>query len=116
MREITLYPELRDYIFQYCGKYFWNKQKTRTQYSSLVNAEDANIAMYKILTQGGDILEDKATGNLADDGYEAYKRRISEIIFKDHWHELELNLCPQCGKIARTPLAKQCRFCFHDWH
>lgn len=24
--------------------------------------------------------------------------------------------CPQCQGILRTPLAKQCRWCFHDWH
>jgi hypothetical protein len=71
--------------------------------------------MYKMLTQGGAILEDKSIGGLTDNGYEAYKRRITEIIFKEHGDELELNLCPKCGKIARTPLAKQCQFCFHSW-
>ena len=27
-----------------------------------------------------------------------------------------LNKYPKCRKIARTPKAKQCRFCRHDWH
>ena len=24
--------------------------------------------------------------------------------------------CPFCGEKLRTPAAKQCRFCFRDWH
>lgn len=27
-----------------------------------------------------------------------------------------INRCPKCSKIARTPKAKQCPWCFHDWH
>ena len=27
-----------------------------------------------------------------------------------------VNRCPACGKIVRTPRAKQCRWCRHDWH
>ena len=24
--------------------------------------------------------------------------------------------CPRCGKALRTPTARQCMWCFHDWH
>jgi hypothetical protein len=24
--------------------------------------------------------------------------------------------CPFCGEKLRTPSARQCRFCLHDWH
>ena len=27
-----------------------------------------------------------------------------------------VNRCPSCGKVARTPNAKQCPWCFYDWH
>jgi uncharacterized C2H2 Zn-finger protein len=27
-----------------------------------------------------------------------------------------VNRCPRCGEVAKTPKAKQCRFCKHDWH
>ncbi len=30
--------------------------------------------------------------------------------------ELQLNFSPKYNKIDRTPSAKQCRFCHHDWH
>jgi hypothetical protein len=27
-----------------------------------------------------------------------------------------LNCCPKCDALAKTPKARQCRYCFHDWH
>ncbi len=29
---------------------------------------------------------------------------------------LVVNRCPRCHRIVRTPLAKQCLWCGHDWH
>jgi hypothetical protein len=29
---------------------------------------------------------------------------------------LPLNRCPECRRIVRTPLARQCLWCGHDWH
>lgn len=44
------------------------------------------------------------------------KKRIAELILKDYSNEVFLNNCRKCGKLARTPFAKQCRYCGHDWH
>jgi hypothetical protein len=117
MNQNDLYPELREYIFQYCGKYFWRKQNLKDfKLDTIVNSDYSNIAMYKVLTGGGPILENKKISDLTNDGFEGYKNKMSEIIFNECKNELELNLCPKCSKITRTPWAKQCRFCFHDWH
>ncbi|MCI0639926.1 MAG: hypothetical protein L0Y72_19305 [Gemmataceae bacterium] len=29
---------------------------------------------------------------------------------------LKVNRCPRCAKISRTPMARQCFWCGHDWH
>jgi hypothetical protein len=42
-------------------------------------------------------------------------RRIADRIGHEHSREL-FNHCPKCGKLARTPLARQCRYCNYDWH
>lgn len=37
-------------------------------------------------------------------------------IVTEHPDKVFFNLCPRCGKLARTPQARLCRFCGHDWH
>ena len=29
---------------------------------------------------------------------------------------LEINRCPRCLRVVRTPLARQCLWCGHDWY
>ncbi|MGD1894743.1 MAG: hypothetical protein ACFB15_29640 [Cyclobacteriaceae bacterium] len=62
----------------------------------------------------GWLTDDKEMLALLDDGIEVFKRRIAERIYKEE--KVEFNNCPQCGKLTRTPKAKQCRYCGHDWH
>jgi len=53
---------------------------------------------------------------LVHDGYDAFVLRTGQRILDDNRHRIFLNYCPECHKLARTPRAKQCRFCRHDWH
>lgn len=53
---------------------------------------------------------------LVRDGYAAFIVRTGRRILQDHAGKIEFNCCPRCGGVARTPTARQCRFCFHDWH
>ena len=64
----------------------------------------------------GFISNEKDIQDLVKDGFEAFKLRVATRIYNEHKNELELNLCPKCGKVARTPYAKQCQFCFYSWH
>lgn len=118
MKPTTLYPELADYIFNYCGKHMWpNEIKAHRHIEAMARSNNgATAAMYKLLQRMNRISTDEEVLSLAKDGFDAYKQRVVERIFRDHYDELELNLCPKCVKIARTPYAKQCRFCFYSWH
>jgi hypothetical protein len=60
--------------------------------------------------------DDPEVLQLARHGYEAFAVRTGERILYDHREQIVLNRCPQCAKLARTPKARQCRFCRHDWH
>lgn len=42
--------------------------------------------------------------------------KIAELILKDFKDMVFINNCSKCGRLARTPKAKQCRHCGHDWH
>jgi hypothetical protein len=30
--------------------------------------------------------------------------------------QIQINYCPECSRVLRTPIAKQCLWCGHDWH
>ena len=53
---------------------------------------------------------------LAHDGCESFIWRTAARILREHEQNLWFNLCPKCGGLARTPTARQCRFCGFDWH
>jgi hypothetical protein len=54
--------------------------------------------------------------NLSREGSERFLLRTAERIFNDHRDKIVLNCCPKCDALAKTPKARQCRYCFHDWH
>jgi hypothetical protein len=62
------------------------------------------------------ITEDLEILKLLDGGYEQLRLRAAENALKNHPDKVYFNRCEICGKVARTPLARQCRFCGHDWH
>ena len=53
---------------------------------------------------------------LACDGIKPFMERTAGRIVAEHRSEIFLNNCPRCGALAKTPKARQCRFCRHDWH
>jgi len=61
------------------------------------------------------ISEDESILNLLKDGYDTFEVTVAKRILNQQKEEVFLNICPDCGKLARTPFAKQCRFCKHRW-
>ena len=118
MEQNKLYPELIDYIFNYCGKYFWQKEIIANQHLFALSKSNkgVNVAMWKFFQDRKMISADKEVLELLEGGFGKFKLKVSTRIWNEHKDELELNLCPKCKKIARTPYAKQCQFCFCDWH
>ena len=51
---------------------------------------------------------------LLADGEDKFAESVRERVFRER--KGELNFCPRCGALARTPRAKQCPKCFHSWH
>ena len=112
--------ELADYIFNYCYQFYNDKER---------KAKDHHFGQFKMGHRPDDdpsegvkkfrarfLTNDPEALELLRDGYQKFIINTAERIYRDHSAELELNLCPKCHKIARTPQAKQCRFCAHDWH
>ncbi|MCB0635978.1 MAG: hypothetical protein KDC54_05150 [Lewinella sp.] len=58
---------------------------------------------------------DEATNRLVALGRERAIAQIRQRILREHHTDI-INICPECGQLARTPLAQQCWHCGHDWH
>jgi hypothetical protein len=53
---------------------------------------------------------------LARGGSHAFRERTAERILLEHRDQIFANTCPACNALPRTPRARQCRACGHDWH
>lgn len=60
--------------------------------------------------------DDPEVLRLASEGYDSFVQRTASRILQDCGARLSFNRCPDCGGLARTPTARQCRFCGYDWH
>jgi hypothetical protein len=50
------------------------------------------------------------------DGESEFQRRACAKLLASHAKEVIVNCCPSCSRIVRTPRARQCLWCGHDWH
>lgn len=83
-------------------------------YPHLLTLEEA--AALKQSISGQETVRNVAVQELLKNGPTAFRRHTAERIVKDHAEEIFFNTCPRCGKLARTPKARQCRYCRDDWH
>lgn len=60
--------------------------------------------------------DDPEVLRLTSGGYEGFEEQTAKRILEGRGDRVLLNYCPRCAALARTPTAKQCRFCGWDWH
>jgi hypothetical protein len=60
--------------------------------------------------------DDSEVLNLTREGLDVFVARTAQRILDEHRAEVRFNYCCRCGALARTPKARQCRFCRYDWH
>ncbi len=116
MDAITI--EKADYIIKfYSNLLTLQEAKALRHYRSTIkldNAKDAGLTRMYLKT--GWLSDDPQILNYLNEGYVQFTLNCAERILKNNPDKVYFNLCPVCGKLARTPEAKQCRFCGYDWH
>ena len=115
-------PVTVDYMLRYFGG-LMNKQEELAwrHYSSeykLTHREnqDSIEKIRKIYLSKGWLTEDEQIIKLLENGIDHFRLKTAERILNENLDKINFNNCPKCGKLARTPKAKQCRFCGYDWH
>ncbi len=110
--------ELKKYLIEQCRKWMLPEELKALRRSTLTEfgQESTNkIASRNIKMELIYGFNDDKTNELVSLGKDELENQIAIRLLKDHEQEL-INNCPSCGALARTPFAKQCRFCRHDWH
>jgi hypothetical protein len=49
-------------------------------------------------------------------GPESFRIEVAVRLLADPTALASVRRCPRCNRVARTPKAKQCFWCGHDWH
>mgnify|MGYP002636491163 FL=1 len=79
----------------------------------LMSASQSQMKKFK---EQGWLTDDPDVAELLKHGYEEFELATTKRILNDNNHQTILNNCPRCGQLTRTPKARQCRHCGHDWH
>lgn len=77
---------------------------------------DDNAHMRKLLVDKGWITQTPEITQYLKNGYEEFELSVAQRIMEETPDQVFLNHCTKCHTLARTPYARQCRFCGHDWH
>jgi len=117
-------PHLARYVFIYYSRFMTKKEKLanrhlsatakvthgRTDLAAQEEARNSRPHLKELFSDDPDVLA------LTRDGVERFLQRTAERIIAAHSHGIQVNRCPRCGEVAKTPKARQCRFCRFDWH
>lgn len=77
-------------------------------------ASDPEVMHHQLRASG--VFDTPGLGAVMSRGYETFCRDIAARVLREQADLLVLNRCPRCDRIVRTPKARQCLWCFHDWH
>lgn len=114
----SLTEELKKYILWYCRDWMLPEEVAALNRSGLTDSgEESTRRMVKKSPKFDKFygFENNDTNTLVALGKEKLEKKIALRILNQYGNEV-LNHCPKCGKLARTPKAKQCRYCSFDWH
>ncbi len=108
--------ELRTYLIEKCRNWMLPEEikalgQIELKESEIYSTEKSKFAQKKMELVYG--IGDEKTDELVALGKEKLSNKIAERLLKEN--SGIVNKCPNCGKLARTPKAKQCRYCGHSW-
>jgi len=110
--------ETANYIVTYYSNLLSLEEKIAFRHVNSLQklSDESNPNLEKMYRKQGWLTDNEIVLDLLRDGYDAFEIRVANRILKENSNKVFLNNCPKCGKLARTPMAKQCRFCTHKWH
>lgn len=111
----TMDKEIISYIIRYFANLMTNNEKLALKHNMYMSKSSDNITLRNIMTEKGWINNDPEALNLLKQGYEEFEMNVVKRIMLETPEKVFFNNCPKCEKLARTPYAKQCRYCGNAW-
>lgn len=108
------------YIINYFPNLLTDLERMAIRHSGsiykLENLISDNANLIKIYREKGWLTSDQNVLNLLEGGYKQFELNTANRILSQNPNEVFFNNCPKCTQLSRTPYARQCRFCGHNWH
>ena len=112
--------ETAKYIINYFSNLLTGEEKMAVKHTSstykLEHSTSENTNLTRIYKSKGWLTSDQTVLDLLKDGYDNFELNVANRILTQNSDKVFLNNCPNCNKLARTPYARQCRHCGHNWH
>ncbi len=108
--------DLRTYLIEQCRNYMFSEEIKALEQINLTDRDIKNMKTSKLAEKKMEWvygIGDKKTEKLVALGKDKLEEQIANRLLKEN--NGIVNYCPKCEKIARTPKARQCRFCGHKW-
>jgi len=108
--------ETTNYIIQYFPELLTTQERIAIRHAIYTEKFENSAWPDDIwFREKGLITSDQTILDLLKDGYDIFEQRVISRILSEAKDRIFFNNCPKCGKLARTPAAKQCRHCGDNW-
>ena len=104
-----------NYIIKYFSNLMTHDETLALQYKMYILKSTDNKAIKDMMKEKEWNDNDPKILDLSRNSYEEFQINIAKRIMNEAPEKVSFNNCPKCGKLARTPYAKQCRYCKHSW-
>ncbi|VEE04896.1 Uncharacterised protein [Chryseobacterium gleum] len=108
--------ETIDYIIRYFRRLMTENEILALNHHMYTYKSSDSIYLRNIMIERGWINTEPEIIKLLENGYEAFEQNTVKRIMRETPEKVFFNYCPNCNKLARTPQAKQCRYCRYSWH
>lgn len=110
---------LRAYVLQHFPHLMTPLERRVTEYSAPIvgNSDHSKILkLYDNLEERDGHVDDADVLNALQAPYEDRIVNAVDRVLKTRRADIIENRCSECQRLVRTPVAKQCLWCGHDWH
>jgi hypothetical protein len=109
--------EVTRYVWDYYGR-LMSEFEQRVGWAHLADGKAAagHHAVAQFILRRHGIPGDPEAEAALSDGVEAFRQRVCRRVLAEHGTQAFVNRCPSCGRVVRTPQARQCFWCGFDWH